>query len=627
MNPFESMEGGGRKREIVFLEVNGKLIAMNKRTLKERELKVTRNGKLVYMDNNKYVDNFKSQYATPEFNAKYREKIDRELQIRSQKRRDKKALRENVRQRCPNGTRKNRRTGQCEPKRGVNPQKQVQKMKSKTAKTNQPKTLSYRVRQPLSLTPSKTSLKYSSSRSKSQSKSQSKSKSKSKVLSRLVQSQQKILSRKSDSTIASDTFVTAQRPLTPLKHSPHHKILIHSENGLENIGIKRGDFFEDTCIVLKKLKNEAMDKNNSYKWDATAIAKIHHHVPYLKTSTREGNQFYLNRRIDEIGSLQLYYGNKPLKVRNFIAEGGFGAIFECEYAGKSIVLKQNVGMLDNATTNKKENDQIIYEHYKESIIHNELFCRLRNSTSAEKAKIPKPLFMAKYSFQLNGQDISVPVLGMEKLQYSLSSYIRMTRQQMDRKEISKEQCKTLLENVLILSLTKVCLLLEELQEKFMFVHRDLHIGNVMIDLSRSNHVSVYLIDFGYSTMMLDGVRINGDAMGIYKAYTEQHEENEKCHDLRLFILSLFSISGKHLNGAISPALYKWISNLYSMIEGNLDHYNIKAAGTRGGPKWWRGYESALKHVNTPAFEPKNFKCILKNNEMINELLRDNRIFL
>ena len=78
---------------------------------------------------------------------------------------------------------------------------------------------------------------------------------------------------------------------------------------------------------------------------------------------------------------------------------------------------------------------------------------------------------------------------------------------------------------------------------------------------------------------------------------------------------------KHLNGAISPALYKWISNLFSMIEGNLDHYNIKTAGTRGGPKMVEGYESALKYENTPAFEPKNFKCILKNNEMINELLR------
>ena len=71
----------------------------------------------------------------------------------------------------------------------------------------------------------------------------------------------------------------------------------------------------------------------------------------------------------------------------------------------------------------------------------------------------------------------------------------------------------------------------------MFVHRDLHIGNVMIDLSRSNHVSVYLIDFGYSTMMLDGVRINGDAMGIYKAYTEQHEEmkNAMIYDYSFFV--------------------------------------------------------------------------------------------
>ena len=48
------------------------------------------------MDNNKYVDNFKSQYATRSSTQNYREKIDRELQIRSQKRRDKKALRENV---------------------------------------------------------------------------------------------------------------------------------------------------------------------------------------------------------------------------------------------------------------------------------------------------------------------------------------------------------------------------------------------------------------------------------------------------------------------------------------------------------------------------------------------------
>ena len=40
--------------------------------------------------------------------------------------------------------------------------------------------------------------------------------------------------------------------------------------------------------------------------------------PISKHLLVEGNQFYLNRRIDEIGSLQLYYGNKPLKVRNFI---------------------------------------------------------------------------------------------------------------------------------------------------------------------------------------------------------------------------------------------------------------------------------------------------------------------
>ncbi len=94
-------------------------------------------------------------------------------------------------------------------------------------------------------------------------------------------------------------------------------------------------------------------------------------------------------------------------------------------------------------------------------------------------------------------------------------------------------------STLALSLYQVCRLLHRLQREFMFVHRDLKIDNLMIQLSSSQCLETYMIDFGLARMTYREREITtykffrNRKMNAFNPYT----------DLRMLAWSSFGFDG------------------------------------------------------------------------------------
>lgn len=545
------MIGGGRKREIIFITKDGKLYSLNIRTNEYRELSVTNRGKLIYENNKKYVDNYDLRYANFEFKELFNKKIEEFKNEKEKDKQNKQKKKEENRKRCPNGTRRNPITKECE-KKG-----------SKTRKSGQRS-------KPISVLSS-------------------------------VKSPKLGIKRTSGS-----------------KKQQRASFQIMKELSYRDLGINQQDFLHDTCKVLNELKKKVIVKTSSKHkevWNKESIIKIHNFVPFLKTSLNENDKYEGKISKQNNASLNLVYGNEKLQINDMIAKGGFGSIHRAKLSNNEIVIKQNLEIM-SLNNSRSTADEIYYENYKEAIIHNELFCMTRGKFTFDMARIPKPLFMSKYIHKTpQNQTLHIPILGMEKIQYSLHSFYDKVINDVGNKRVSSNT-KYTMDKVLVYIMVHVAKLLDHLQSEYDFVHRDLHIGNVMIDMTKqTDKMKVYLIDFGYSSLVIDGMRINAEKIGVYRKYDESADENFKCHDLRMFILSLMAMKSTILYKILSLPLYKMLHHLYNNITGALDRANVPTKRA----KWWRGYDEALRKVNTPLFEPKNFLCFLKNNDYTYEI--------
>lgn len=553
------MIGGGRKRETHFVEKSGNLYSLNIRTNEYRELSVTNRGKIIYADNKKYVENFDNKYANYGFKQLFNQIIERFKNEKEREKQNKQNNKEKNRKRCPNGTRRNPTTKECE-KRGRKTRKIGQRSK------------------PISVLSSVKSPKLNLKR-------------------------------------ASGT-----------RDKQRASIQIMKELNYRDLGIDQQDFLHDTCKVLNELKKKVIIKTSSRHkevWNKESIIKIHNFIPFLKTSLNENDKYEGKISQQNHAPINLTYGNEKLEINDMIAKGGFGSIHRAKLSNNEIVIKQNLEIM-SLNNRKSTADEIYYEHYKEAIIHNELFCMTRGKFVSDMARIPKPLFMSKYIHKTSqNQTLHIPILGMEKIQYSLHSFYDKINTDIRNKRVSSKT-KYTMDKVLVYIMIHVAKLLDHLQSEYDFVHRDLHVGNVMIDMTKqTDKMKVYLIDFGYSSVIIDGMRINVEKIGVYRKYDENADENFKCHDLRMFILSLMAMKSSILYKILSLPLYKILHHLYNNITGALDR--AKVPNKRA--KWWRGYDEALRTVNTPLFEPKNFLCFLKNNEYTYEIAQSYGISL
>jgi hypothetical protein len=431
-------------------------------------------------------------------------------------------------------------------------------------------------------------------------------------------SQKKVINLVSEVISPKVTQKRSGRKSRPSQATTISSSSLNVELSHKDLGLSRREFFTDTCKVLNELKRKVIEKTESRHkevWNKNSIIKIHNYVPFLNTTSHGESHFEGKISKTNQNTLNLYYGNEKLQIKNLIAKGGFGSIHEAVLSDRDIVVKQNLEIM-SSENKKKTPEEIFYEHYKESIIHNELFCQMRGKFTKDMARIPKPLFMSKYIYKpQNGSELHIPILGMEKIQYSMHSFFDKVEDDYINAS-SKAKVQATVDNVLIYVMIHMAKLLDDLQERFEFVHRDLHVGNVMVDMTKQvEQLKVYIIDFGYSSLVLDGMRINAEKIGVYRKYDSDADENYKCHDLRMFVLSLMAMKSPLLREILTPKLYKLMRHLYSNITGALDRAKVPIKRS----KWWRGYDEALRTVNTPLFEPKNFLCFLKNNEYIYEV--------
>ena len=157
----------------------------------------------------------------------------------------------------------------------------------------------------------------------------------------------------------------------------------------------------------------------------------------------------------------------------------------------------------------------------ESYVHYALFCGMRGQYPPGVARIPKPECLLRITFD---EVPNTPVIGMHHMDKTL----RQATEDGDLDTIAFCDC--------ILAIAK---LLQTLQARYTFMHRDLHARNVMLRAKRlSSKREVNLIDFGMARMVttLPGggaKRLVQQPDGLYGP----HNFNAS-HDLRLLMFSM-----------------------------------------------------------------------------------------
>lgn len=374
----------------------------------------------------------------------------------------------------------------------------------------------------------------------------------------------------------------------------------------ESLGLREGDFYNDVCLVLKKMKQKA----NILFWDEESVLGFENVLPYIREKTKSWEQSIFKGDILQYymrSNNPLYLGNDALKINKVIGEGSNGKIYSASLGNRDAVVK----MSKNGVSGRNER----LEYYSELIIQNELFCSTRGSLGPSMAKIPKPLFLCKYK---NKRSMDAPLLGMESLSTSTTNFLDLLHRNHKSKvpQFTKEFCT----KQVIHMLYCVANTLEYLQNEFEFIHRDLHGGNIMAKYENSQLPQWHIIDFGMSTMMLNGERINESnkcCNGMYE-HGISDEHFNRCHDLRQFFFSLMYYSDNTMSSILEPEVYDVFYGLFHSLKRQIQTLNLEPSFSNLCHKL---YGDAIVRMNSPMFEPAAFKCILEKMSITKKYLK------
>ena len=259
-------------------------------------------------------------------------------------------------------------------------------------------------------------------------------------------------------------------------------------NIANDIGIDSSDFTHDPCKLLTKLSDHL--NGNVYK--------------YKKLSTSKKEEFE-----DIIPSIRkqkdgkIILSGKVLVLKEEIGSGSYGVIYKATYDGKDIIVKQPIIKKKSA----------IHDFIIETLIQNDLFCTFRGKFG-NGARIPKIEFIAKYSS--NGMNKFI--LGMEPLDMDGFAFT---------KKFKTNDLK------LIDMMEQVSKFTLQLQTEKKFMHKDLHLGNIMCK-KNGNDYRWFIIDFGMSSFM-NGKRMFHSTKQF--PYSKSHSFNPS-HDMRMLITSM-----------------------------------------------------------------------------------------
>ena len=351
---------------------------------------------------------------------------------------------------------------------------------------------------------------------------------------------------------------------------------------LKEIGLKKSDFFEDVCLVLKNIRKKLHNPyaKNETEWDSNKLIKMHQLVPH--TRDKKGKKMEGTNVIRE-----QYLGGNLITILNILGKGGNGKIYGGTYGGRPCAIKESLEPMNS--------NQDIEEYYGEIIKQNELFCAAHREKLSEPkyARIPKPLFIANMD--------KTPLLGMEPLDDSLYKFIKKEGKKM-RTLPEKIELTTIITDMF----ECICNTLIYLQDKYEFYHRDMHAGNIMYRKTGKSY-QWFLIDFGFSTFKLNNYRFSNKGAGPYGKFNSEKIKNGKAigrvgHDIRLLLLYIFSLADRQMKNILLPSAYTVLHGMFIDIEHEILDKNIGSSSNF----WHRGYEDAFNRLETMETEPKEF---------------------
>lgn len=373
--------------------------------------------------------------------------------------------------------------------------------------------------------------------------------------------------------------------------------LVTDSNKSKNVSsksvIKSVDYFIDTCSVLDTVKKniasgiyknkKSSRKQNSpvnkqINWDKSQIDYYDSMIPMLNIDLVD------NKR----GITQYSYNNYKLVLSKTIGSGSNGRIYEAELFDSNSKKARQIAIKTIHT-----ND--IREFFLETIIQNELYCNLRDDKNVTFIGIPEIVFIGKFKDARYGH--TVYMLGMEKLEGDGNKYL---------KEISAiktfgRRCRF----ELLFMLQQIAKVLMQLQDKFMFMHRDLHLGNIMYKKENGMYIW-YVMDFGMSTISYDmknNIFINMITDGVYK---HNHIFNH-THDLRMLCVSIYT---RFYQYSYKPYLLDFFMIMLPIMKNlqYIEHINDKRYYKNGTykkiPIFWNFYnaENAKQHNPNITFD-------------------------
>ena len=328
---------------------------------------------------------------------------------------------------------------------------------------------------------------------------------------------------------------------------PSNQELLKLHQDMNEIGINEKDFYYDPCYFLNGL-NKLMEKSNFKKYEN----KMYLLLPIIypkndnfrennyKTNKMNNTEFYKQIRNSELGGNTL---DICFEQECYIAQGSFGKVYKSKFNNKDIVIKSPISNYVITEQNEKHN-----EVFDENLIQSVLYCALRGQTN-NIAKIPKIEYMARLYMPGSGMKI---ITGIERLNGDMNGFFATVIS-----KASPSEADILIKDLLL----QVCKLLELLQDRYNFHHRDLHAGNIMYKNIGSSTRPVYrwyMIDFGYAYLEKDGKKYHEEAIGIYPRYPKPNF----AHDFRIFFAYFDSI--------LSPYIPDSLLSESSMIKFMLD---------------------------------------------------------
>lgn len=237
-------------------------------------------------------------------------------------------------------------------------------------------------------------------------------------------------------------------------------------------------------------------------------------------------------------------------VGELIGQGSFGTVHRAQYKSQNDV---DGDAVDADATGKRYQKIIVKrmtfmgnleEDLDEWLIHSTIFCAQRGSVGlglrrkAFMHRVPTP-FIPKVLFAMQ-DNMRNRFVFMQKMEIDLLTYFGMVDNAVDQNSMSKTDAKKLKIDVLL----QIAILLSELQSKFYFMHRDMHMYNIMVSSSSlASTPRAGLIDFGYSKMQADRKYGRYVFLGKNSNFADS-VSNEWSKSMDLTILCLHMISKK-----------------------------------------------------------------------------------